>query len=206
MCSLRNPTEKWSFVQEASSTKQKGIVLGFPKKIELSFPEFCVIQCLKSAKFSNPLLTCFVSVEGYTLLSLFFLACFDSAPRSGPQVYSTYCVHCHQNTGAGIPNLYPPLHDEKWLEGDRPILILLHGLRGEITIQDKKYNNVMASWGGVLSDDEIAAVLTYVRSSWGNNLPPVDPKRVQQLREKHKGRLNWRADSLDKELKVRQQD
>lgn len=93
------------------------------------------------------------------------------------------CQTCHQENGEGLPNLYPPLAGSEWLTGDAalPIAIVLHGMQGEITVKGQKFNNVMAPWAS-LSDAQIAAILTYERSSWGNSAPAVTAEEVAAVR------------------------
>lgn len=93
------------------------------------------------------------------------------------------CQTCHQENGEGLPNLYPPLAGSEILTGDAsiPIAIVLHGLQGEVTVKGQKFNNVMAPWAS-LSDAQIAAILTYERSSWGNSAPAVTAEEVATVR------------------------
>jgi mono/diheme cytochrome c family protein len=65
----------------------------------------------------------------------------------------------------------------------------LNGLQGPISVKNQQYNNAMVAWGGVFSDEEIAAVITYIRQNkdWGNNAPAVTADRVKAVREKIKG-------------------
>ena len=131
-------------------------------------------------------------------MMFFWLLSCSSEPttRSGAEVYSTYCVHCHQKNGQGLAKRYPPLAGSEWLQGDKPTLIVLHGLKGEIEVKGKPYNNVMAPWGSVLNDAEIAGVVNYIRSSWGNQLPLTTAEQVGQLRAKYEGHLSWRSETL----------
>lgn len=99
------------------------------------------------------------------------------------------CQTCHQENGEGLPNLYPPLAGSEWLTGDAeiPIAIVLHGMQGEVTVKGQKYNNVMAPWS-TLSDAQIAAILTYERSAWGNTASAVTAEQVAAVRAKTAGR------------------
>ncbi len=108
----------------------------------------------------------------------------------GPTIYRQFCASCHQATGQGIPGVYPPLAGSALLQGDPtvPIRIVLHGFQGRIERQGKVYNGVMTPWANVLSDDDIAAVLTYVRSAWGNSAPPITADQVREVRQKTQGR------------------
>ena len=56
----------------------------------------------------------------------------------------------------------------------------------------------MAPWGGVLNDEEIAGVVNYIRTSWGNELGGTTAEHVKNLRQKYKGHLNWRVETLQK--------
>ncbi|HET7537772.1 MAG TPA: cytochrome c [Candidatus Didemnitutus sp.] len=119
----------------------------------------------------------------------------------GKRVFSTTCIACHQATGEGVPGVYPPLKGSEWAQGDeqRIIRIVLHGLNGPITVEGKDFNNAMASLGGVLKDDQIANVLTYVRQEWGNNAPPVSVETVTKVRAETAGRTGpWTVDELKK--------
>ena len=102
--------------------------------------------------------------------------------KIGKQIFGTTCFACHQSEGQGIPSTFPPLAKSDYLNTDskRAIKTILHGLSGEITVNGKKYNNVMPSQN--LTDDEIANVMTYIYNSWGNNKTDVTPEMVKSLR------------------------
>jgi nitrite reductase (NO-forming) len=98
---------------------------------------------------------------------------------AGKGIYGTTCFACHQSEGQGIQGAFPPLAKSDFLNANpkRAIDIVLRGLSGEITVNGKKINSVMPSQN--LTDDEIANVLTYVYSSWGNNKTVVTPAMVK---------------------------
>jgi nitrite reductase (NO-forming) len=100
----------------------------------------------------------------------------------GKQIYSQTCFACHQPEGTGIPNAFPPLAKSNYLNKDvnNVIGIVLHGKSGEVTVNGLTFNSVMPSQS--LSDEEVANVLTYVYSSWGNNKTVVTPKMVAKIR------------------------
>ncbi len=109
------------------------------------------------------------------------------------------CAACHQPNGAGLANLAPPLAGSEWvLESDpsRIIRIVLHGLQGPITVKGEQWNLAMAPLGESLSDEEIAAILTYIRSSWGNEAPAVSSDTVAGIRSDVGSRSMWTAPEL----------
>ncbi|MFP4599429.1 MAG: c-type cytochrome [Persicimonas sp.] len=101
----------------------------------------------------------------------------------GEEVFSN-CVPCHQADGQGLEGSFPPLVGSERVGGDpRPFAaLLLHGLEGPLEVQGATYNNAMPGWAQ-LDDQEIAAVMTYVRQSWGNDAEPVEAELVGQVRE-----------------------
>lgn len=106
----------------------------------------------------------------------------------GKRLFSN-CMSCHQANGRGLPPVYPPLRGSEIVLGDPAVLtkILLHGLEGRIEVDGQLYNQVMPA-APIRGDDEIAAVLTYVRSAWGNAADPIDSEFVAKIREETKGR------------------
>ena len=106
----------------------------------------------------------------------------------GKRLYSN-CMSCHQANGRGLPPVYPPLRGSEIVHGDAATLvkIVMHGLEGPIMVDGQRYNQVMPA-APLRTDDEIAAVLTYVRSAWGNTGEPVDAALVAKIREETKGR------------------
>jgi mono/diheme cytochrome c family protein len=122
----------------------------------------------------------------------------------GGQIYTTRCVSCHQASGAGLPGVFPPLAGSEWVNGDPKTLALipLWGVNGSITVAGKSYNGAMPPFGAQLSDAEIAAVLTHIRSSFGNHAPPVTPKIVKTERARYASRTQpWAGGD---ELKAQQ--
>jgi mono/diheme cytochrome c family protein len=104
----------------------------------------------------------------------------------GAQLFQR-CAVCHQSTGLGVPGSFPPLKGSEWATAANPdiaIRVVLHGLQGQLTVADKQFNSAMPAYGTgqVMSDAEVAAVLTYVRSSWGNQASAVTPEEVARVR------------------------
>lgn len=96
------------------------------------------------------------------------------------------CATCHQLTGQGAPGAYPPLAGSEIATGPAsiPIRIVLRGLSGPLTVKGAQFNGLMPAYGvGVeMSDEEVAAVLTYVRTSFGNTASAVAPEDVARER------------------------
>lgn len=103
--------------------------------------------------------------------------------ETGLKVYNQYCVVCHQADGQGVPNAFPPLIQTDWVLGDKERLIgvVLNGLSGEIEVNGETYNSAMVAHD-FLTDEEIAAVITYVRSSFGNDADGVTAEEVAAVR------------------------
>ena len=97
----------------------------------------------------------------------------DADTSAGEKIFNANCAACHQTTGQGVPGAFPPLvgHAPELAnaKGGREYMenLLLYGLQGEINVSGQAYNGVMAAWSQ-FSDDELASVLNYVLSSWGN--------------------------------------
>jgi mono/diheme cytochrome c family protein len=120
----------------------------------------------------------------------------------GKQLY-TQCAACHQQTGQGVPGAFPPLDGSERVMGDPANFarILLHGLEGDVVVAGESYNGVMPAWKDRMSDEEIAAVMTYVRTAWSNEAPAVDPSVVADLREASGGRsVPWTDSELDSKV------
>ena len=101
---------------------------------------------------------------------------------AGKQVYTVNCIACHQATGQGIPNAFPPLAASDFLNADmkRAVQVVTAGLSGKITVNGKEFNSVMPAWQ--LSDEDVANVLTYVSSEWGNKGEEFTPAFVAKNR------------------------
>ena len=115
----------------------------------------------------------------------------------GARVYQQNCLACHQADGAGVPSLYPPLQRTSWVRGDegRLIRLLLNGMRGPINVKGVTYSQVMTPHD-FLSDRHLAAVLTYVRSHFGNDAGPVTAEQVRAVRSNNEREGFWTAREL----------
>lgn len=122
-----------------------------------------------------------------------------SAPKGPPdpmvlgkRLFTANCAACHQPTGLGVPGAFPPLAGSKWVMGgdwhgdNHLVRVVLHGLQGPISVEGTAFNGVMPPWQQ-LKDEEIAAVLTYIRNEWGNSAPPVTAEQVAKIRAETAG-------------------
>jgi mono/diheme cytochrome c family protein len=120
----------------------------------------------------------------------------------GKALFSANCITCHQATGLGVPGQYPPLAGSEVETGDATnhlIAIVLKGLQGPVVIEGKPFNNAMQAWEGQYTDPQLAAILTYVRSDWGNNAPPITADMVKQIRGEFKDRKEqWTWPEIEK--------
>jgi len=115
-----------------------------------------------------------------------------AAPKAdGKLIYGSKCAACHQATGQGVAGVFPPLAGSEWVIGDEKVLsrILLHGINGEIDVRGTTYKGVMPAWKA-MSDDELAAVMSYTRNEWGNHAPEISTDTVKAQRDATKARTD----------------
>jgi len=118
----------------------------------------------------------------------------------GKRVFTANCMTCHQANGLGVPGAFPPLAGSEYVlnpEHEKHIIkIVLYGLSGPITVKGANFNSAMTPFGEVLKDDQIANVLTYVRSEWGNNAPAITAEQVAAIRAELGKRGPWTVEEL----------
>ncbi len=127
--------------------------------------------------------------------------------RSGATLYNSVCFACHGAEGRGAPvpgaegrTIAPALADSPRVVGDEraAIAIVLHGLEGKVDGVD--YGAPMVPMNSY-SDSELANVLTYIRNSFGNRAPAVEPAAVAARRAADAGRSSyWTIDALTGEI------
>ena len=103
----------------------------------------------------------------------------------GQKIYGSICAACHGDNGQGKPGQAPPLAGSEWVNtgsSKRIEQIPQLGLTGLIHVKGEAWNLQMAAMGVGLSDSDLAAVLTYVRGSWGNTVSPVTDDDVKAMR------------------------
>ncbi|MBX2840579.1 MAG: cytochrome c [Flammeovirgaceae bacterium] len=107
----------------------------------------------------------------------------EDVVAAGEKVYNTYCMVCHQKDGNGVVGMNPPLTQTKYVLGDKAglIKIVLGGLSGDIEVKGEMYSNVMPPHN-FLNDKQVSDVLTFVRSSFGNDADAVSKEEVAIVR------------------------
>ena len=130
----------------------------------------------------------------------------QEAYKAGAKIYQreAHCATCHQTHGKGLGNTYPTLVGSPWVLGDEERLTktVLHGLWGKMTVGGKTFDPSrgtppMTAFRSLLKDKEIAAVLTFVRNTWGNKAAPVSAATVKKVREQTAQQTTfWKPDQL----------
>ncbi|HYK44310.1 MAG TPA: cytochrome c [Parafilimonas sp.] len=127
--------------------------------------------------------TIVVALVFFALISVAAKQPPQTSKQRGNELYKKYCLTCHQANGTGVPRMNPPLIKTTYVTGDKKKLIkwVLQGSVQNIPIDGRTYSNNMPAQA-YLTDQEIADVLTYVRSSFGNKATPVTAAEVKTVR------------------------
>jgi len=118
--------------------------------------------------------------------------------EAGKANYEMFCLPCHQPHGLGQEGLAPPLVGSEWVGWSeaRVIRLVLHGLRGPIKVKGQPFEMDMPALG-VLDDEQIATVLTYIRNEWGHAYPSVSTNAVKRVRDQTADRADsWTQEEL----------
>jgi mono/diheme cytochrome c family protein len=104
--------------------------------------------------------------------------------KAGAQIYADECSGCHAADGTGVTNLFPSLHGTPFVQQIDPTNLIHVVLRGGLGVATKAAPTApeMPAFAWVLSDDQVAALLTYIRDTWGNAAPAVSPADARRLR------------------------
>jgi nitrite reductase (NO-forming) len=109
--------------------------------------------------------------------------------KNGKKVYEEYCKTCHQSNGQGMPKVYPPLANSDYIKKNSTETLIrgvVFGLSGKLTVNGKEFNGVMAPLPPKYKDKDVADVLTYVFTNFGNSKGKVTPKDVAAAKKKGK--------------------
>ena len=107
----------------------------------------------------------------------------DGAAK-GQTLFTATCAACHQATGEGLPGAFPPLKGNAVVndaDATQHIHVVLHGLQGA-DVGGVVYPSPMPPFGTALSDADVASIINYERSSWGNQGTPVTAEQVAAQR------------------------
>ena len=120
----------------------------------------------------------------------------------GKLLFEANCALCHNSDGTGKPGQFPPLAGSEWVLApgvNRLIRIPLVGLAGSVKVKDQAWDLNMAAMGATYSDEDLAAVLSYIRNAWGNKAPFVTAEQVKKVRAELGNRSRqYTADELQK--------
>jgi putative membrane-bound dehydrogenase-like protein len=111
------------------------------------------------------------------------------AYERGREAFLVHCAPCHQTDGSGMARLAAPLRNSRWVLGREELLarIVLNGLKGDLLMPPM----------GTLDDQQLAAILTYIRHAWGHEAGPVSAEVLARVRRESRGRQEpWTADEL----------
>jgi mono/diheme cytochrome c family protein len=120
----------------------------------------------------------------------------------GQEIYLSRCMSCHQTNGEGVQGVFPPLAESEYVSGDKGVLVrmILNGLSGDVEVKGTTYSGMMPPWGGFLNDEQIAQVLTYIRSSFGNDAEAISTEEVASVRAATTDRKDpWTIEDLSQE-------
>jgi cytochrome c6 len=98
--------------------------------------------------------------------------------KQGQEIFENNCAQCHLKSGKGLPGTFPALDKNPFVVGDpNPVLItVLNGRKGTL--------GRMPSWKDTLDNQQVAAVVTYIRQAWSNRAPAVTPAMAAAVRGK----------------------
>jgi mono/diheme cytochrome c family protein len=124
-----------------------------------------------------------IQVLGICLVSCLFLPGPARADDPGQQAYGRHCLSCHQADGGGVPNMQPAIAGGTWVQGDARALALfvMTGGFDSAARKESSAHNVMPAFAH-LDDQELAAILTYIRQKFGKGASAVSAADVAAAR------------------------
>ena len=107
-----------------------------------------------------------------------------ASASDGAVIYDANCSSCHQPDGRGMAGAFPPLAGNPVVTGNPTavIAIVKNGLDGGVEVNGQPYSGIMPRWKGVLTDEQIAAAISYIRSSWHNHASGVSTAEVEAIK------------------------
>lgn len=106
-----------------------------------------------------------------------------ASASDGATVYLENCSSCHQTNGEGVAGAFPPLAGNPVVTGNpvAVIAIVKNGLEGKIVVHGSAYSGIMPAWKKQITDQQIAEVISYIRTSWNNNSHGVSLSQVEAV-------------------------
>ena len=166
------------------------------------------VLCVPRDPVSAPLMA-IITLMLFLIVNATSRPALEMTPPTSPQqrrhvepgrvYFQDYCASCHHRNGRGVEDEGPPLAGSPWVAGPeiRLIKIVLHGMRGRITVGGKTYNREMAGFAERLSDSKIASLVSFVRKRWGGQTAPVKSISVTRVRSAFSKRTDyWTVDEL----------
>lgn len=144
----------------------------------------------RGGQYSEKVYAPYVSTKELASLNL---KSVDTELEIGRANYKVVCMPCHQETGLGSAGLAPPLAGSEWVNTvgpNRLIRMVQTGVTGPIKVKDTEWNLVMPAMGATMDDRQLAAVLYYIRNSWGNKGSKVTADEVKKIRAELGGRTD----------------
>ncbi|MCO6465491.1 MAG: cytochrome c [Bradyrhizobiaceae bacterium] len=114
---------------------------------------------------------------------------FAQDVKNGKKVYEEYCKTCHQANGQGMPKIYPPVAKSDYIKSQSVEILIrevVFGKSGKVKVNGQEYNGVMAPLPSKYKDKDVADVLTYVFTNFGNSKGKVTPQQVAAAKKKGK--------------------
>jgi ubiquinol-cytochrome c reductase cytochrome b subunit len=110
----------------------------------------------------------------------------SAAATAGATVFTANCSGCHGANGQGQPGAFPPLANNPYVTASDPTKLIhtvAYGLSGKVVVNGATFDGQMPAWSGNLTNDQIADVITYIRSAWGNKASPVTAAQVAAVKK-----------------------
>lgn len=189
------PAYPWMFEEvDSSMVTDNDVVVPVPKEFFdkphlkiVARPEVlklvAYLQSLKQTELPGPQAPKFIpslKVEAQGTISVGTDSGAGGTALDGAQLFSQTCAACHQQNGQGLPGAFPPLAGSDIVNDKDPKMMIEIILKGYDAMPNY---GPMPPFGDQLSDEEIAAIMTHERSSWGNNAPAVTAEEVKKVRE-----------------------
>ena len=123
----------------------------------------------------------------------------SASPVPGERHFASYCAACHQYDGQGMGDAPPLDASSTWVTGppERLIKIVLHGVKGKMEIAGRTYDREMPGFGKMLTDEQAASLLSFVRRQFAGVNESITPDAVGHIRASNQDRTAyWSVEEL----------